>query len=114
MHRDLLKLRKEDPVFSYPRPEGVDGAVLSDRAFVLRFFGDDPAQDRLLLINLGGDLPLTPAPEPLLAPPEEKDWQLLWSSEHPRYGGQGIREMRTDANWVLSGYTAMVLIARNS
>jgi maltooligosyltrehalose trehalohydrolase len=114
LHRDLLKLRKEDPVFSRPRSRGVDGAVLSDRAFVLRFFGDVPVQDRLLLINLGSDLSLSPVPEPLLAPPEGGDWQLLWASEHPRYGGQGIRAMHTDASWVLSGYSAMVLIATNS
>ena len=36
---------------------------------MLRFFGDG-GDDRLLLVNLGRDLHLDPAPEPLLAPPE--------------------------------------------
>ncbi len=31
--------------------------------------------DRLLVVNLGVDLELNPAPEPLLAPPESKAWE---------------------------------------
>src|SRR5262249_7637927 len=34
LHRDLLRLRQEDPVFSNPRAEGVDGAVLGPSALV--------------------------------------------------------------------------------
>ena len=39
----------------------MDGAVLGAEAFVLRFFGED-GDDRLLLVNLGVDLHLDPAP----------------------------------------------------
>src|SRR5260370_22726081 len=46
LHRDLLRLRREDCVFSQPRRGGVDGAVLGAEAFVLRFFGEGQA-DRL-------------------------------------------------------------------
>lgn len=113
LHCDLLKLRKQDPVFSHPRAGGVDGAVLSERAFVLRFFADAEEDDRVLLVNLGTDLPLSPLPEPLLAPPEGKQWQMLWSSEHPRYGGQGIRASLPDDRWVLCGNSALVLHAVN-
>ncbi len=48
---------------------GIDGAVLSPDAFVIRYFGMD-CDDRLLIVNFGRDLKLNPAPEPLLAPPE--------------------------------------------
>ncbi|HEX6059660.1 MAG TPA: malto-oligosyltrehalose trehalohydrolase, partial [Gemmatimonadaceae bacterium] len=41
LHRDLLRLRRSDPVLA--RPRWVDGAVLSHRAFVLRFGGDGGA-----------------------------------------------------------------------
>src|SRR5262249_6779887 len=88
LHRDLLRLRREDPVFRAPRPRGVDGAVLGERAFVLRFFGQG-GDDRLLVVNLGRDLHLLRAPEPLLAPPEDRRWKILWSSEDLRYGGGG-------------------------
>lgn len=114
LHCDLLKLRKQDPVFSHPHAGGVDGAVLSERAFVLRFFADTEEDDRVLLVNLGADLPLSPLPEPLLAPSEGKQWELLWSSEHPRYGGQGIRALLTDDRWILCGNSALVLHAVNS
>jgi maltooligosyltrehalose trehalohydrolase len=109
LHRDLLKLRREDPVFRAQRPRGVDGAVLSPEAFVLRFFGDD-GDDRLLLVNLGRDLHLDPAPEPLLAPPENKVWDILWASEHPRYGGIGTASPDTEENWRIPGHAAVALV----
>jgi maltooligosyltrehalose trehalohydrolase len=41
LHRDLIKLRREDPVFRAQRYRGLDGAVLGPDAFVLRFFGEN-------------------------------------------------------------------------
>ena len=76
----------------------MDGAVLAPEAFVLRFFGDG-GDDRLLLVNLGRDLHLDPAPEPLLAPPANRLWDVLWSSEDPRYGGGGTAPPDTEDNW---------------
>ncbi len=111
LHRDLLRLRREDPVFRAQRPRGVDGAILAPEAFVLRFFGDD-GDDRLLVVNLGLDLHLDPAPEPLLAPPEVKVWDVLWSSEDPRYGGTGTSPPDTEDNWRITGHAAMVLKPR--
>jgi maltooligosyltrehalose trehalohydrolase len=108
LHRDLLRLRREDPVFHGQRPGAVDGAVLGPEAFALRFFGRR-GDDRLVLVNFGADLPLSPAPEPLLAPPEGKRWRLLWSSEDLRYGGSGTPELRTDDSWQALGQAAVVL-----
>jgi len=88
LHRDLLRLRREDPRFAARGGTHLDGAVLGDHAFVLRYFGDD-GDDRLLLVNLGRTLHLDPAPEPLLAPPAGARWMLRWSSEAPEYGGEG-------------------------
>lgn len=109
LHCDLLKLRRDDPVFSSQRPDAVDGAVLGAEAFVLRYFGEN-GQDRLLVVNLGRDLHLEPAPEPLLAPPEGKRWVTLWSSEHPRYGGAGTPPLETDEGWRIPGHCAVALI----
>lgn len=107
LHRDLLKLRREDPVFRIPRTGGVDGAVLATEAFVLRFFGDD-GDDRLVLVNLGKDLRLTAQPEPLLAPVENTSWRLIWSSEDPRYGGFGTPPPG-DGTWYIPGHATLVL-----
>lgn len=108
MHRDLLRLRRGDPAFSAQRPGGVDGAVLGPQAFVLRFFGEGSG-DRLLLVNLGTDLTLRPAPEPLLAPPPGMNWEVMWSSEHPDYGGTGTPDVDTEAGWRILGHAAIVL-----
>jgi maltooligosyltrehalose trehalohydrolase len=108
LHRDLIRLRRQDPVFAHPRPGGLDGAVLGPEAFVLRFFGLD-GEDRLLVVNLGLDLPLDPAPEPLLAPVEGRTWSTHWSSEDPAYGGSGTPAVNTDETWWLPGQAAVVL-----
>jgi maltooligosyltrehalose trehalohydrolase len=108
LHRDLLRLRREDPVFQGQAEGGIDGAVLSPDAFVLRFFAED-ARDRLVLVNFGIDLHLDPAPEPLLAPPEGMRWQVLWSSEDRAYGGCGTIHPDTEDNWRLPGEATLVL-----
>jgi maltooligosyltrehalose trehalohydrolase len=110
--RDLLRLRREDPAFrGVPGPAAVDGAVLGSEAFVLRFFHEEG--DRLLVVNLGRDLDLTPAPEPLLAPPPGAAWEVVWSSEDPRYGGIGSPAPENDAGgWCLPGQAAVVLRPR--
>src|SRR5258707_1219949 len=106
LHRDLMRLRREDAVFA--AQGAVDGAVLGTEAFVLRFFG--PAgDDRLLLVNLGRDLHLDAAPEPLLASAAGARWQLLWSSEDPRYGGGGTAAIETHEGWRLPGHAAVAL-----
>jgi maltooligosyltrehalose trehalohydrolase len=103
-----LKLRRDDPVFRAQERHGVDGAVLNEEAFLLRFFGDD-GDDRLLLVNLGRDLRLASTPEPLLAPVEGMDWELQWSSEDPRYGGDGTPAPETEEGWRVPGQAALVL-----
>jgi len=113
LHCDLLRLRREESVFRAQKPRSVDGAVLSPEAFLLRFFADD-GDDRLLLVNLGIDLDLDPAPEPLLAPPADSEWVTLWSSEDPKYGGIGTPPLdspghNNDENWRIPGNAAVLL-----
>ena len=107
LHRDLLHLRREDPIIAMPEVV-IDGAVLGPEAFVLRFFGPS-GHDRLLLVNLGNDLSLVPNPEPLLAPPAAGSWQELWSSEDPRYGGSGTPESDVRKPWTLAAHSALFL-----
>jgi maltooligosyltrehalose trehalohydrolase len=108
LHRDLLSLRRSDAAFS-SQSGNVDGAVLAPEALVIRFFGDTDNLDRLLLVNLGRDLHYSPAPEPLLAPPPETQWEILWSSEDPAYGGAGTTPPEGQDGWNLPGHAAIVL-----
>ena len=99
LHRDLLRLRRE-----LGPPESVDGAVLSDEAFLLRF-GDD----RVLIINLGPALELDIAPEPLLAPPTNAKWKLVWCSEKCTQV-----EFDADPSWRIPAESAVLLVAAPS
>ena len=108
LHRDLLRLRRDDPVFAAQDATRLHGAVLGPEALVLRWLSED-GDDRLVVMNLGTTLPLTPAPEPLLAPPAGTRWRLLWHSEQPRYGGCGMPEPDGEAPWRLPGHALAVL-----
>ena len=105
LHRDLLRLRHEHKTIA--RPEHVDGAVLGTNAMTLRYFGN--AAHYLLLVNLGCDLELSPAPEPLIAPPGPDGWSLLWSSESIAYGGNGTPPLNLESQWRLRGEAAVLL-----
>lgn len=114
LHRDLLKLRRNDTVFNTPRLGGLDGSILNHDAFFLRFFGEEEQDARLIIINFGVDFILSPAPDPLLAPPEGMDWEILWSSEQTRYGGGGTPPLTPNDNWRITGHCAVVLIPRKN
>jgi maltooligosyltrehalose trehalohydrolase len=88
LFKDLLRLRRDDPTFSAQDGALLHGAVLGPRAFALRF-GTGSGHDRLVIVNLGGDLDVGSAAEPLLAPAAGMSWTLLFSTEHPKYGGAG-------------------------
>jgi maltooligosyltrehalose trehalohydrolase len=110
LHEDLLRLRREDPIIGGPRPNGLDGAVLSPQAFLLRFFSGDHATDRVLIVNLGRDLDRASFAEPLLAPPPGHDWTVGWSSEDERYGGAGLPHLWPRAQWHIAGESAVLLV----
>ena len=111
LHRDLLRVRREDRVLARQDRASLDGAVLGPQALILRYAApmDD---DRLLVVNLGPDLNCVPGPEPLLAPVQEGSWMLQWSSEHPRYGGSGIITPLTEEGWRIPAATATLFRAK--
>jgi maltooligosyltrehalose trehalohydrolase len=110
VHKDLIAVRRKDEVLSRQDATSLDGAILNERAFLIRWFADD-AGDRLLLINLGEDLEMTIAPEPLLAPPRGHRWQQAWSSEDCRYGGSGAVDVTRSPLWTLPAESAVLLRA---
>jgi maltooligosyltrehalose trehalohydrolase len=111
LHRDLIRLRHDDPRFREAKAHGVDGAVLGRRSFVLRYFADQPNEERLLIVNFGSQHVFSPAPEPLLAPPDKHEWQTLWTSEAPQYGGTGMLPSATETGWTIFAEAAAALQA---
>jgi maltooligosyltrehalose trehalohydrolase len=96
LHKDLLALRRT-------LGRRVEGAVLREHAFALRWM-EEP--ERLLIVNLGGDLALESIAEPLLAGP----WQLVWSSEDAAYGGCGTPPPEDeDGRFYVLGESAVLL-----
>jgi len=109
LHRDLLELRRNDPVVRAQGAGGLDGSVIAPEALALRWFAADGA-DRLLLVNLGPDVSRSSIADPLLAPPAASRWSVAWSSEHPRYGGRGSPEPFHDGGVSIVGHAAMLLV----
>jgi len=108
LHIDLLKLRREDSRLRQQSSGGIDGAVLGPAIFALRYFSANN-DDRLLLVNFGESHVLHPASEPLLAPPEGCRWEILWTSESPRYGATDSGAVTTSEPWALPAESAVVL-----
>ena len=108
LHRDLLRIRRSDPVIAAAAHRRVDGAVLTPYAFVLRYDGGRQ-DDRLLLVNLGPDVDLTPLAEPLLAPPLDSTWTVQWSSDAVAYGGSGDARLIAEPAWRLHAESAVLL-----
>jgi maltooligosyltrehalose trehalohydrolase len=97
-------------VFRSQREDRIFGAVLGEEAFLLRYFGE-AGDDRLVLVNLGRDLDLEHAPEPLLAPPRGLAWAMLLSSEAPEFGGAGTPPLDAYEHQRLHGHATLVLTA---
>jgi maltooligosyltrehalose trehalohydrolase len=110
LHKDLLAIRRSDPAIAAQRRDRIEAAALSRDALVVRYFEADGA-DRLLVANFGADLHYDPAPQPLLAPPKSCRWEILWSSENPRYGGSGTPPLDTDENWRVPAEATVLLKA---
>jgi maltooligosyltrehalose trehalohydrolase len=108
LHKELLRLRREDPVFARQDGRTIEAAVLGPSALALRYRGGE-AGDRLVLLNLGAQLDLAPCPEPLLAPPRPGRWGLLLASEESRFGGSGVDVPDGRGRWKLPGQCTLVL-----
>jgi maltooligosyltrehalose trehalohydrolase len=109
LHKDLIRLRRDDPVLRRQQPRALDGAVLHEHAFVLRYFGD-ALDDRLLVVNLGARLRADPIAEPLLAPPLRRTWRTIFSTDAPEYDGWGAPPLEVnDDGWWIPAESAALL-----
>jgi maltooligosyltrehalose trehalohydrolase len=123
LHRDLIGLRRKDPVLRGDARARVDGAVLGPHTFAIRLFATPqdsaagPAastgahRDHLLIVNLGPQWSASSVPEPLIAAPSGCEWAQVWCSEAPHYGGSGAPPVCSDGRWRLPAESATLLIA---
>ena len=111
LYRDLITLRRSDAVLARRPQAAVDGAVLSEEAFVLRFSSAEDG-DRLLVLNLGAQIDRRAFAEPLLAPAVGTRWVLAWSSDEPLYGGVGALDPVQSDGWRFPAESAMFLMVQ--
>ncbi|WP_075214139.1 malto-oligosyltrehalose trehalohydrolase [Mongoliimonas terrestris] len=109
LHRDLLALRRDDPVFTAPDTAIHVASPMADLA-VMRWFGAGGAGDRLLLLNAGPGRILETLAEPLSAPRPGRPWRMIFSSDDDVYGGRGSAPaIDPDGVWSLPGRSAVVM-----
>jgi maltooligosyltrehalose trehalohydrolase len=109
LYRDLIALRRNDPVLKACEDIPLDGAVFHSDIVLVRYFGPPDAGDRLLVVNIGTDCTPHAVPQPLLAPPEGQSWTAMWGSENPDYGGEGQCEtLSSDGHWRFAGRSAVL------
>ena len=107
MYRDLTTLRREDAALGQ-QARRLAGSTLDEQTLLLRFIGRAAHEDRLVIVNLGRDIDIASAAEPLVAPPELFEWSVLWCSEDPAYGGVGIAGNCLPAKLVATGQATTV------
>jgi maltooligosyltrehalose trehalohydrolase len=108
LHRDLLALRRDDPVLARVGTGAlaVASSAPATHVLVVRYqMGED---ERLLLVNLGL-LTVLSMNDPLLAEPSGQVWSLVWCSEAVQYGGFGVAEAFGDGAWRLQAHCAWLL-----
>jgi len=108
LHRELLRLRREDPVISRATSNSIRGETLGPNALVLRFPGDRTLSDRLLVLNLKGPVELEHCPYPLLSAAGSR-WLPVISSDDRRFGGRGAPLPSGEGPWTLPGQSAFLL-----
>lgn len=111
LHRDLLRLRRDEPAIrAAALRRAIDGAVISECAFVVRYFGEH-GDDRLLVVNLGPRLHADPLAEPLVAPSRAGGaWTTIFSTELVKYGGWGAPAVETEREgWRIPAESATLL-----
>jgi maltooligosyltrehalose trehalohydrolase len=107
MYRDLTTLRREDAALGQ-HSRRLTGSTLDDHTLLLRYIGRAAHEDRLVVVNLGPDVDIACAPDPLVAPPELFEWAVLWCSEDRAYGGVGIAGNCLPAKLVATGQATTV------
>ena len=104
---------RDDPVFASQRSDRLHGAVLGGRGVSSCDIWAKPATIGCCWSISAAICISSPAAEPLLALRAGPDWQLLWSSEDPRYGGCGTPPLK-ETEWYLPGHATLVLRIRQT
>src|SRR5207248_56131 len=88
LHRELLALRRTDPVFRNADRQALVAEAIGDRCVVLRrWTGDEPAQRRVVVANFGTALDRSVSDTPSLGWLADGHWRILLSTSSRRFNG---------------------------
>ncbi len=87
LYHDLLALRRNLPILRHRRRQEVQSAAVDSDAIALRYSPPGSLESLLILVNLKGTLDLALSAQAITTPPPNQTWQLLLSTDDPRYGG---------------------------
>jgi maltooligosyltrehalose trehalohydrolase len=105
LHTDLLALRRSDAVFSGLGTRAVQIAAAAPTPDIVLLRYTSGLDERLVVVNLGRRTSLR-MNDPLLAPPRDAAWSLMWCSERVTYGGGGAAEFPLEERWTLQANCA--------
>jgi len=108
LYMDLLALRHTDPVLSALGTSDVtvETSAPTSEIVLLRYAAGD--RTLLLLINLGPGTRFA-MNDPIVALAAPRQWQLVLSTEQPKYGGSGVAESFGEGCWDLQAHCACLL-----
>ena len=78
LHRDLLKLRREDPIFGRQRADRMKAAALGADCLAVRYFENEATanSDRLVIVNFGRQLYYSPSPAASIGSAAGRGWEF--------------------------------------
>jgi hypothetical protein len=107
-HRDLARLRRDDPVIARRGRDGMDGSTPFPTIGALRLAAPD-GDDRLLIVNTGIDLKVPTIPDPLFSAGPGVGWRILFTTDAHEYGGRGTVPPWTEEGWNIPGRSTVLL-----
>ncbi len=112
LHRELLRMRREEPALRNPARAGFAVAALGDRTLAIRRSADS-AEALIAVIHFGEALELDLGAATVTQPAPATRWAPAVWTEDERFGGAGRGDVagRDGATLVLSGPGAVILRA---
>ena len=110
LHRDLIEMRRTDPVLSRLGTADVtiESSAPGSRVLLIRYLS--ALGDRLVITNFGDDHRAM-MNDPLFAAPPDRPWKLTWTSDDPAYGGVGAVPFLNAGRWLLRGLSTALLVS---
>ncbi|HEX2913614.1 MAG TPA: malto-oligosyltrehalose trehalohydrolase [Chloroflexia bacterium] len=87
LYKDLLAMRQKSPLLHKVTRQRFQSQAVGDNSLVLRYGSESGEDGLLVVVNLKGEFELDLWANKITEPPQNTRWQLHFTSNNPRYGG---------------------------